>query len=93
MKFKLLITGLLLSIISCSQKEPQVTVHKSKMVEGNSHVDFGKVENEIDPICNMKTEGHVSDTVVYKNKVYGFCSSYCKDEFKKDPEKYVINKK
>ncbi|MDN5397107.1 MAG: YHS domain-containing protein [Chryseobacterium sp.] len=31
----------------------------------------------------------MKDTAVYKGKTYGFCSSLCKDEFKKNPEKYV----
>ncbi len=92
MKLKVLITtSVVLSIMSCSKKEANIMVHKSKMVESNINVDFGKVENEVDPICNMKTSEHVSDTAKYNNKVYGFCSSYCKDEFKKDPKKYVKN--
>ncbi|REC69059.1 hypothetical protein DRF59_02835 [Chryseobacterium flavum] len=37
----------------------------------------------------MKTAGSLKDTAIYKNKTYGFCSVYCKDEFKKTPEKYA----
>jgi YHS domain-containing protein len=37
----------------------------------------------------MPTEADMKDTAVYKNKTYGFCSPLCKDEFKKNPEKYV----
>ncbi|QBJ88793.1 YHS domain-containing protein [Chryseobacterium gleum] len=37
----------------------------------------------------MKTAGSLKDTAVYKNKTYGFCSVYCKGEFKKSPEKYA----
>ncbi|BAP29182.1 heavy metal translocating P-type ATPase [Chryseobacterium sp. StRB126] len=48
-----------------------------------------QVVNEEDPICHMKTAGSLKDTAVYKTKVYGFCSSYCKDEFKKNPESYA----
>lgn len=48
-----------------------------------------QVVNEEDPICHMKTAGFLKDTAVYKDKTYGFCSSYCKDEFKKNPENYA----
>lgn len=45
---------------------------------------------KIDPYCKMSVEHHtVSDVYTYKEKQYGFCSSYCKDEFAKDPEKYL----
>ncbi len=48
-----------------------------------------KIVNAEDPICHMKNTEHTKDTAVYKNKTYGFCSVYCKDEFKKNPEKYA----
>ncbi|THV63081.1 MULTISPECIES: YHS domain-containing protein [Chryseobacterium] len=47
-----------------------------------------KVINTLDPICKMKTSMSLSDTAVYKNKIYGFCSKSCKTEFKKNPVKY-----
>ncbi|MEG0528979.1 MAG: YHS domain-containing protein [Bacilli bacterium] len=37
----------------------------------------------------MKTADHLSSTATYKGKTYGFCSSMCKDEFLKNPEKYI----
>jgi len=37
----------------------------------------------------MKTAEYLKDTAVYKGQVYGFCSSHCKDEFKKQPENYL----
>lgn len=54
-----------------------------------------KVVNEIDPICEMETTKHINDTINYKGQTYGFCSTHCKTEFKKDPEKYIssLNKK
>lgn len=42
-----------------------------------------KVTNRIDPICGMDNNKFLKDTLIYKKKVYGFCSSHCKKEFKK----------
>ncbi len=46
------------------------------------------VVNELDPICQMKTAEHLSDTVTYEGKLYGFCSTSCKNTFLKEPKKY-----
>ncbi len=43
----------------------------------------------VDVICKMKVEKSVIDTSVYKGKTYYFCSPYCKQEFDKNPEKYI----
>ncbi|CAD7803734.1 hypothetical protein CHRY9390_01123 [Chryseobacterium aquaeductus] len=89
MKTKIIFTVLLsVSLLSCAQEIPKVK-HKTKNTTSKSNVKKIKFANAIDPICHMKTEDDMKDTVVYKNKTYGFCSSYCKDEFKKNPEKYV----
>ncbi|MCU7617872.1 YHS domain-containing protein [Chryseobacterium sp. PBS4-4] len=76
------------SMVSCNQDAPKVK-HKKSMNSSGKNLTNIKVVNKVDPICKMETAGFTKDTTVYKNKVYGFCSAYCKDEFKKDPEKYV----
>lgn len=48
-----------------------------------------KVVNEEDPICGMKTAQFLKDTLTYNKKIYGFCSSHCKETFKKEPKKYI----
>ena len=88
MNTKLLATIFLsVSMIACAQKTP--TVKQKKKEANKSTVQKTKFANAIDPICNMKTEDDMKDTALYKGKTYGFCSSYCKDEFNKNPEKYV----
>ena len=77
-----------MSLFSCAQEAPKVK-HKKSMSSSKENIKNVKVVNAEDPICHMKTEDDMKDTVVYKNKTYGFCSSYCKDEFKKNPEKYA----
>lgn len=76
-----------ITLFSCA-KEPQVK-HVDKMNSSGESMKNVQIVNEEDPICHMKTSGAVKDTAVYKNKTYGFCSSYCKDEFKKNPESYA----
>ena len=48
-----------------------------------------ETQTSIDPICKMKVSNNSKDTVIYKKKVYVFCSSFCKEEFKKNPKKYL----
>lgn len=88
MKSKIIVTALLsVSLMACAQETPKVK-HKTKTIT-KSNTKTVKFANAVDPICNMPTEADMKDTAVYKNKTYGFCSAYCKDEFKKNPEKYA----
>jgi len=82
----ILMTLLSVSLMACAQETPKVK-HKKKSVSSTSNKV--KFANAKDPICNMETEADMKDIAVYKNKAYGFCSTYCKDEFLKNPEKYV----
>lgn len=50
-----------------------------------------KFNNKKDFVCGMPIVGGIADTANYKGKVYGFCSTGCKDEFKKTPNLYVSN--
>ncbi|MBB6371706.1 YHS domain-containing protein [Chryseobacterium shigense] len=89
MKSKIILTAFLsVSLFACAQETPKVK-HKKSTSSSKSIAKKVKFANAEDPICHMKTEDDMKDTVVYKNKTYGFCSTYCKDEFKKSPEKYV----
>ncbi|GAA4157240.1 hypothetical protein GCM10022217_16910 [Chryseobacterium ginsenosidimutans] len=89
MKSKIIITALLsVSLMACAQETPKVK-HKKNTAASKSNTKKVKFANAEDPICHMPTEADMKDTAVYKNKTYGFCSAYCRDEFKKDPEKYV----
>lgn len=101
---KKLIFGLILSTLilsGCSKETPKEENHQQHhhhsegedmQTEEKATPDFSlvKVDNEIDPICEMTTADHLNDTLHYKEKIYGFCSSHCKKEFKKNPEKYAI---
>ncbi|KFE98707.1 ATPase P [Chryseobacterium formosense] len=89
MKSKILLTAFLsVSLLACAQETPKVK-HKKKNTPTKTTTPKVKFANAVDPICNMPTEADMKDTAVYKGKTYGFCSSMCRDEFKKNPEKYA----
>jgi YHS domain-containing protein len=51
-----------------------------------------KFDNVKDFICSMPITAAIADTAKYNEKVYGFCSTGCKDEFKKNPASYLATK-
>jgi len=94
MKKTTILTIAILSIvsISCGEKQEQKKMEVKSANEEVMHAAHNldvKVDNKIDPICEMETEGHVSDTIHYAGKVYGFCSSGCKEEFAKNPDLHL----
>ena len=47
----------------------------------------------VDPVCGMEVKKEeAAGSSIYKGKTYYFCSSHCKEEFEKDPEKYLKEK-
>ncbi len=43
-----------------------------------------------DPVCGMTVqEDRAAATAVYQGKAYYFCAVGCKDEFLKNPQRYV----
>ena len=44
------------------------------------------VNNKKDPTCGMPVTAGIHDTTHYENKVLGFCSVECKNEFLKNPK-------
>lgn len=48
-----------------------------------------KIALKYDPVCKMEVPKSMKDTVHYQNKIYGVCSSHCKNEIKKSPKKYI----
>jgi Cu+-exporting ATPase len=47
----------------------------------------------IDPVCGMVVKDETANaTYDFNGKTYYFCSIECKEEFRKDPEKYLNEK-
>jgi YHS domain-containing protein len=87
---QLLITSLI--IASCNnQKAPEqpasdTTAQAATMEASTPSFSVSMVNNKRDPTCGMPVTAGISDTAHYKDKVIGFCSTECKDEFKKAPD-------
>jgi Cu+-exporting ATPase len=46
-----------------------------------------------DPVCKMNIEKEeAKEEVEYKSETYYFCSAECKEEFLKNPDKYILHK-
>ncbi|AZA93788.1 YHS domain-containing protein [Chryseobacterium nakagawai] len=67
----------------------QQTGRDQKQISKKADLRKVKVINTYDPVCKMKSEDQISDTALYRKRIYGFCSSHCKDRFKQNPEKYL----
>ena len=50
-----------------------------------------KVDNSNDLVCGMSLTAGIGDTAHYNGKVYGFCSTGCKDKFVKSPTEYLAS--
>lgn len=98
--YKKLIIAILATqlLISCAgkneQKEAAEPMHDhstSAATEKKLYKDVA-FDSKQDFVCGMPVSAGVSDTAHYKDKVYGFCSKECKDEFVKSPGNYITAK-
>jgi len=78
-------------VVSCSApKAADKEVDSSAMGTISGHnapkAEVGQ-KKAVDPVCGMTVEEGV--VVTYNGKAYHFCSEYCAESFKKNPEKYL----
>ena len=79
-------------VASCNnQKAPEApaadtATQAASMGADTTSFPVSMVNNKKDPTCGMPVTAGISDTAHYKDKVIGFCSTECKDEFKKAPD-------
>jgi len=99
MKFNLLFALLLSTVLfACKNSDATKTIdgtHKdSTAVAATPKQPFGGVAfaSKMDLACGMLLSAGVTDTVHYKDKVYGFCSKECKADFLKTPEAFLASK-
>lgn len=93
-------TALLLSLaslffIACkNNNKEQLPDQKDSLTKASPKTDSVKytvamVDNAKDPTCGMPISAGIEDTTHYNNKVLGFCSKECKDEFLKNAAKNI----
>jgi YHS domain-containing protein len=97
MKLIYLIASSILFLASCSNNNEK----KVEATPASTSTEMGKeaslytpemVVNKEDYTCGMPVSAGISDTCHVDGKAYGFCSVECKDEFLKDPKKYLSKK-
>ncbi|MCC6283046.1 MAG: YHS domain-containing protein [Saprospiraceae bacterium] len=72
-------------------KMPANQQHTTKSV-AESKGKSAAFANTTDYICGMDVMPDYTDTCHLDGKVYAFCSEYCKDKFKENPNKYLGKK-
>ncbi|MBK6444996.1 MAG: YHS domain-containing protein [Bacteroidetes bacterium] len=87
---------LLVPIICCNSCEP----HSQNSVKNNGGQESKSRQNskrnfhlisDTDVVCGYPVYDYCCDTVVYRNRIYGFCCHGCKHEFNLHPIKYASN--
>jgi YHS domain-containing protein len=83
----------ILVLFSCKSPARQETTFDArafaKKDSATHRFHIKDVSNKKDPVCGMPLTAGIGDTLHYKNEVMGFCSEECKNEFLKDPKKYI----
>lgn len=84
---KIIIKIFLVILITCQFS----CMYNNQIKEKEATVDTAKAEKKLfaniqfaskkDTSCGMPLSAGVEDTVHLKNKIYGFCSKECKDDF------------
>lgn len=86
--------AMLITVASCKNQpstEKAITAPVKAMDPAATAKKFtpGMVDNKKDFACGMPVTAGIDDTCHYNNKVYGFCSKECKEEFLKNPKQYL----
>ena len=88
MKRKTIIAAVLAGCL-CFSAMSSLALTESKPQTGKSDQKAATAKTK-DPVCGMEVDpSKTKETASYKNKTYHFCSSYCKNQFEKDPGKYA----
>lgn len=85
---------LLILLAACNnQKADDKVAANQQKDEVTKTIVASKYDNTIDPRCGMDVTDDMTDTLHYEKYVLGFCSSDCKDYFKKNPKAHIAEAK
>ncbi len=77
--------ALALVIASCNQSKPQPEQkpipHQVQVSASTIKVDLKNFASPNDTTCGMPLSAGIADTATVDGKLYGFCSSSCKEAF------------
>ena len=72
--------ALFAALLSCGQQKTAIPVNPV-LVAKPKRLPLSLVDNTKDSTCGMPLTAGIEDTLHYKGKVLGFCSTECKNEF------------
>jgi YHS domain-containing protein len=87
-----------LLIASCDSNavkdESVINPHAPNPTESTGvNIKLSELATDKDLYCDMTVEeGAIADTANIDGKIYGFCSTMCKEEVVADPQKYLSKK-
>jgi len=74
---------------ACSVVKATASINKTTIATGLKALAPTE-EKPVDPVCGMAvTRDKAAATYDYQGKTYYFCSTACRDNFTKDPQKYL----
>ncbi len=89
-KFLLFAVFCAFTVVACQQNAPNTPKATStEQAAPSANKETLPWAGDKDPVCEMKIDRTVEDTVHYGGKIYGFCGQNCKEDFQKDPAKFV----
>lgn len=79
---------ILLYLAACKKSAPK----PGSNMQTTPPVQMGSLiwAGDKDVVCGMTIDPSTEDTLHYTHKVYGFCSSSCKEKFQNAPAKYAL---
>jgi YHS domain-containing protein len=85
------IISLLMSIFlifGCSaERQADIEMDATSEVQQSIDISADMLTTHTDLVCGMDMRKHtITDTTIYKDQLYGFCGSHCKEKFLQDPE-------
>jgi len=84
MKKYLFIAASVTVLFACSNSKPEQAAVPDKVSMGNESsikLEEGMLVSTNDTVCGMPIGNEPNDTVTYEGKLYGFCSTGCKESF------------
>jgi YHS domain-containing protein len=87
----IVVLSMILLVASCHNgQQPTIAAPSTDTTTMNMNkYTLDMVDNKKDLNCGMPLSAGIGDTAHYQGKVYGFCSTECKDAFLAKPDSFL----